>query len=118
VASVVDLENVFLEECVVKRAAQAFASGQAARLDVTLGAIEMGRVEDEELLSVAIPFWLKACDGEDTATESPDVEIRCRFVVLYRVSSFDGITDENCTLSPRQVASSRSGRTGASSSSP
>ncbi len=46
-------------------------------------------------MSLSIPFSLKAYDGEEAATQPPDVEITCRFVVLYRVPSFDGITNDS-----------------------
>jgi hypothetical protein len=100
VAAIVNLENILIEECFAKRTVEGFRD--PAKTDVIVGVEDAGisRAKDAKRFHVHLKFVLRAFnkEGGEKAEEKdrkPAVEITCRFVLVYGLPSFDGLTDEN-----------------------
>jgi hypothetical protein len=102
VASVVNLQDIFIEECSARRTPAGFSSSDKHHAWTSVEKEAIGRLEAKGLLYIKLPFSLKIHqkinqldDEEALAASTPAVEIRSRFVLVYGLSSYDGLSDEN-----------------------
>jgi hypothetical protein len=93
VAAVVNLEGILSQEFSARREPEGIPEKSAVDLVMRLAGIEKG---DSDLLNVSIAFELRVFgDKEDEEPKQVLLEIKCTFLLIYRVSSFDGLSDEN-----------------------
>ncbi len=102
VASVVNLQDIFIEEYSARRTPAGFSSSDKHHAWTSVEKEAIGRLEAKGLLYIKLPFSLKIHqkisqldDEEALAASTPAVEIRSRFVLVYGLSSYDGLGDEN-----------------------
>ncbi len=102
VASVVNLQDIFIEECSARRTPAGFSSSDKHSAWTSVEKEAIGRLDAKGLLYIKLPFSMKIQqeinqldDEEALAASTPAVEIRCRFVLVYGLSSYDGLSDEN-----------------------
>ncbi len=102
VASVVNLQDIFIEECSARRTPEGASIGDVNRAWSSVEKETIGRLEAKGLLYIKLPFLLRVQrkisdldDEEALAAITPAVEIRCRFVLVYAISSYEELSDEN-----------------------
>jgi len=96
VAAIVNLETILVEECSAKRVADVFTDPDDAKIVVAIKAGVGRPPKDGEKFYINLSFALRAFKKEENEkSDPPTVEILCRFVLVYRVPSFEGLSDEN-----------------------
>jgi hypothetical protein len=96
VASIVNLEAIVTQECSAKRGVDDLPDDDNALIDLNVETDAIGRVEEQGLINISISFLLRGyADKNLTDSQPPVVEIASRFLLVYRVLTFDGLSDEN-----------------------
>ena len=95
VALVVDLQNVFIEEFSARRTPEG-VSGAVHRAHTSIGDGVAWDLTEQGLLHVRLPLGLRIHRDEDVLQErTPAAEIQCLFVLVYGISSSEGLGNDN-----------------------
>jgi hypothetical protein len=94
VAEKVEIENVLLAKCVAERASTLAGKGSEVTLTFGVSNLGFGRSPESNRLIVTPTFAATLTSDADEKTEVL-VSIRARFIVMYSVTSFEGIDDEH-----------------------
>jgi hypothetical protein len=96
VAGVVNLVAIFATEFSATRAGSGIPGPDKASIDMTVKVDEIEQADEDKMLTVIILFSLRIYDAtEKERREQPAVEIKCKLIVVYHISSFDGLSKEN-----------------------
>ena|ERR1035441_5203057 len=94
VASIVNLENLIVEEFHAVRTPEGYQASDEMAINVDTGAIAIGKSPEQNKLFVKIPMSVRAARKEATTISKPAVSIECQFVLIYAIPTFEGLTDE------------------------
>jgi hypothetical protein len=96
VASIVNLENIVVEEFCAKRTAKGYTNNGDVNFSFTTE-IGIGRDTGRSKLFVKIGFALKGTEKIAPEDSEPLIQINCRFVAMYAIPSFEGLNDDTLT---------------------
>ncbi len=94
VASIVNLETLFVDELHAKRTPEGYRPEDPMSISLDTGEMGLGRDELKNRLFIKLGLSMKAAKAEAPADSEPSVQIKCSFVLVYSLRSFDGISDE------------------------